>query len=63
MQKTYPSFHQWALDTLSCPTTACEFERDFGSAKTLISPERTNPGDDTTKDWLAGVLKTLSLHR
>jgi hypothetical protein len=35
MQKTYPSIHQWALDTLS-----------FSSEKKLITPERVNLGDD-----------------
>ena len=41
-----PSVRQWALDTLSCPATSCQFERGFSSAKRLINPDRNRLGDD-----------------
>jgi hypothetical protein len=44
---SYPSLHQWAFDTLSCPATSCEWERVFSSAKKFITPVR-NKLEDTT---------------
>src|SRR5271154_3333163 len=36
----FPTFHLYALDTLSCPTISTECERAFSSAKKLLTPER-----------------------
>ena len=41
-----PSMQQWALDTLACPATSCEYERVFSSAKRLINPDRNALSDD-----------------
>jgi hAT family C-terminal dimerisation region len=36
----FPTFHLYALDTLSCPTMSTECERAFSSVKKLLTPER-----------------------
>ena len=46
LRQHLPSMRQWALDTLACPTTSCECERVFSSAKRLITPDRNALGDD-----------------
>lgn len=36
----FPSFYQFAFDTLACPAMSTECERVFSAAKKTITPER-----------------------
>jgi hypothetical protein len=45
-QHDFPTLFQYALDTLSCPGMSIEYERVFGGAKKLITPERNHLRED-----------------
>jgi len=45
-QKDYPTFFQYAWDTLAIPTTTTECERAFNSTKKLVTRERNCLADD-----------------
>lgn len=60
----YKAMRQMALDLFSVPATSAELEREFSSAKRLITPTRNRLNDDTIEEvellrnwWRQGIGK------
>jgi hypothetical protein len=66
IEEAFPTLQRWALVIFACPTTSCDCEQAFSSAKKLITPERNSLGDNIIEAleglrawWNNGLIKRL----